>query len=181
MKSLAFDPGTVSTGWSIFIDGEPVVNDKIRAVAGWSQSKRLGHMLTGISELIQTHKPDMIAVEEQHVGKNAKTSLITARALGLIIAIAGINDIPVYEFKPSEIKKAVTGNGGANKEQVADELLKIYKDYDCITNIGDYIDKGVNKTDDIYDAVGINHALKILGDTRQEGTKKEPKYVSRAI
>ena len=181
MKSLAFDPGTVSTGWSIFIDGEPVANNKVRAVSSWNQSKRLGFILKGISEIITNEEPDIIVVEEQHVGKNAKTSLITARALGLIIAVAGINDIPVYEFKPSEIKKAVTGMGNAPKEEVAQELLKIYKDSQCVINIGDYIDKGVNKTDDIYDAVGINHALKVLGDKRQEGTKKEPVYVSRAI
>lgn len=181
MKTLAFDPGTVSTGWSVFIDGEPQRNNKIRAKSGWKQSKRLGYIIEHTIKLIQEEQPDIIAVEEQHVGKNAKTSLITARAMGVIIAVAGMAGIPVVEFKPSEIKKAVTGKGDAGKNEVASSILDLYSIYDAVQEVGAYIDTGVNKTDDIYDAIGINHALKVLGDTRTEGTKKEPVYVSRAI
>lgn len=181
MKSLAFDPGTVSTGWSLFEDGEPVENEKIRAVSGWLQSKRLGFMMANISNVITRTAPDIIVVEEQHVGKNAKTSLITARALGIIIALANANNIPVYEFKPSEIKKAVTGKGNATKMEVADTILEIYASNNAVINIGKYIDSGTGKTDDIYDAVGINHALKVLGDTRFKVTKKQQEEISRAI
>lgn len=181
MKTIAFDPGTVFTGWSVFVDGEPIANDKYRAKSGWNQSKRLGYIFTQVITLLREEQPDMIGIEEQHVGKNAKTSLITARALGIIISAAGMCDIPVYEFKPSEIKKAVTGNGAAQKEVVAEKLLEIYKENEAVQSIGEFKDSTVNKTDDIYDAVGINHALKVLGTTRNEGTVKKPVITSRAI
>lgn len=181
MKTIAFDPGTVFTGWSVFIDGEPISNGKFRAVSGWVQSKRLGYIFTQVIGLLREEQPDMIGIEEQHVGKNAKTSLITARALGIIISAAGMCDIPVYEFKPSEVKKAVTGDGSSSKEEVAIKLLEIYSENECVQNIGSYLDTTIHKTDDIYDAVGINHALKVLGITRTEGTKKKPIVTSRAI
>lgn len=162
MNSLAFDPGSLFSGWSLFVNGEPVLNSNIKIKSKLPLSKRLGILFTEANSLVQDIKPDIIVVEEQHVGKNKKTSLVTARAMGVIIAVAGINDIPVVSYEPCEIKKAVTGKGNAPKEEVAEEIISLYPKSECIKEIGAFKDKGVNKNDDIYDAVGINYTHKVL-------------------
>jgi Holliday junction resolvasome RuvABC endonuclease subunit len=70
-------------------------------------------------------------------------------------------DIVVTHKSPSEIKQAVTGRGNAEKEEVAAELLRIYKDNSKVQSIGPFSDKSnKKKTSDIYDAVAAAHACK---------------------
>ena len=136
MLVLSIDPGTVSTGWSIFKDDVPVACGKIRATSSWKQSKRLGQMLDGIETLFDEYSPDILIVEEQFTGMNRKTSLITARAMGIAIALAGTRDIKVYGYMPSEIKMAVTGKGNADKSIVAETILLMHDDCECVRNVG---------------------------------------------
>lgn len=181
MRVLAFDPGTNSTGWSLFQDKKPIQCGKFRASSGWVQSKRLGYMLKMCNDLIKKAKPDVIIVEQQFAGKNAKTSLITARAMGIIISLAGMYGIKTVAYQPSEVKKAVTGKGNDGKEVVAEKLLEIYSDDVVIIDIGNFVDKGKDKTDDIYDAVAINHTYWQLGEEVIEIKKKQETVVSRVI
>lgn len=166
MLALSIDPGTVSSGWSLFEDGKPLACGKIRATASWTQSKRLGRMLDGIETLFDEYSPDVLVVEEQFTGVNRQTSLITARAMGIAIALAGTRGIRAIGITPPEVKKAVTGKGNADKSVVCETIQLIYDDSEVVRNIGPYIEKGKDKTDDIYDAVGINHSFWVLGDTR---------------
>lgn len=156
-RVISFDPGTVSTGWSLRIDNKIVECGKIQCPSSWKQSKRLGHLLKETMSLLCRLNPDRVAIEQQHVGKNAQTSLITARAMGIIIAVAGAGGISCSVRQPSEIKKSATGKGNSSKEDVANAILLTYKDNPVIQNIGTFVSEGVNKTDDIYDAVAINH------------------------
>ena len=157
MIILAFDPGTVSTGWAYSNNGVIIDCNKIRSVTSWSQSKRLGHLLRECNKLIELINPDEIRIEQQFVGKNAKTSLITARAFGIIVAIAGAKGIKCVAKAPSEIKFSVTGIGNSPKDIIAETLKLLYDDNKVIQNIGEFKDKGKDKTDDIYDAVAILH------------------------
>ncbi len=69
--------------------------------------------------LIDEYHPDEMAVEAQFYGKNVQSMLKLGRAQGVAVAAALSRDIPYVEYEPKKIKKSVTGNGNASKEQVA--------------------------------------------------------------
>lgn len=162
MKTLAVDPGLLCTGWSIFDEGIPVICDKITMKSKDTQSSRLAKLVWEFQTIIEEHEPEIMIIEDQFVGKNMRTSLVTARAKGVIIAAAAMSGIQVIEYAPSEIKSVVTGKGNATKEFVAEELIKIYSDNEIVKSLGPYSDKTKSKNDDMYDSLGINHTYWVL-------------------
>src|SRR5687768_791015 len=77
--------------------------------------------------LIETHKPDELAIESPFFGVNVQSMLKLGRAQGVAIAAALSRDIPYVEYAPKKVKQSVTGNGNASKEQVASMLVQILK------------------------------------------------------
>ena len=71
-----------------------------------------------ISELIAAHSPDVMAVESVIYGKNAGTMLVLGEARGAVLTAAADAGLPVYEYEPRRMKKAVCGNGLAEKGQI---------------------------------------------------------------
>ena len=71
-----------------------------------------------ISELIATYQPNEIAVEAVIYGKNAGTMLVLGEARGAVLTASVNAEIPVYEYEPRRMKKAICGNGLAEKEQI---------------------------------------------------------------
>lgn len=71
-----------------------------------------------VSELIAAHSPDVMAVESVIYGKNAGTMLVLGEARGAVLTAAAAAGLPVYEYEPRRMKKAVCGNGLAEKEQI---------------------------------------------------------------
>jgi len=157
MKTLAVDPGLLCTGWSIFDEGNPTYCNKITMKSKDTQSSRLANLIWEFSTIIEEYEPEIMLIEDQYVGKNMRTSLITARAKGVIIAAGAMAGIKVIEYAPSEIKSVVTGKGNATKQFVADELIRIYYNSDVVKSLGAYCEKGKGKNDDMYDSIGINH------------------------
>ena len=88
---------------------------------------RLGHIYKRTSELIQTFKPDEMALEAPFFGKNVQSMLKLGRAQGVAIAAGIAHDLEVFEYSPRKIKMAITGNGNASKEQVAKMLQQLLK------------------------------------------------------
>lgn len=78
-------------------------------------------------ELIDTFHPDEIAIEAPFFGKNVQSMLKLGRAQGVAMAAGLSRDIPVTEYSPRKIKMAITGNGNASKEQVAQMLKSTLK------------------------------------------------------
>lgn len=76
-------------------------------------------------ELIDTYKPDEIALEAPFFGKNVQSMLKLGRAQGVAMAAGLSREIPVTEYLPKKIKMAITGNGNASKEQVAKMLQSL--------------------------------------------------------
>ena len=187
MLMLSVDPGTVCTGWSMFEDEELFNCNKIHLTSSWLQSKRLEYMMWGIESILNEYSPDVLAIEDQFVGANQRASLVTARAKGIVIAMASSHNIKVIEYAPSEIKKAVTGLGNASKELLMKKVIELYGDYEIVKALGDFCDKGKNKNDDIFDSIGIGHTYKILGEEKtvvvkdKKTGKKVSKIVSRVI
>ena len=71
-----------------------------------------------VAELIATHRPDTMAIESVIYGKNAGTMLVLGEARGAVLTAAADAALPVFEYEPRRMKKAICGNGLAEKEQI---------------------------------------------------------------
>lgn len=86
---------------------------------------KLGRIYQRLLSIIDAYHPDEVAIEAPFFGKNVQSMLKLGRAQGVAIAAAISRDIPVHEYAPLKIKQAITGNGAASKEQVADMLRRL--------------------------------------------------------
>lgn len=82
-----------------------------------------------IAELISQYSPDVVAVESVIYGKNAGTMLVLGEARGAVITAAAKAGLPVYEYEPRRMKKAICGNGLAEKEQIQ-RMIKVLLNLD---------------------------------------------------
>jgi crossover junction endodeoxyribonuclease RuvC len=119
---FGLDPGTLVTGYGIvartagratLVDCGTIVN-----APGLPMSERLQTIYDGLAVLIARHHPDAFAIESAFYGKNAQSALKLGHARGVSLLAAVKQGLPSAEYSPREIKKAVTGNGSASKEQV---------------------------------------------------------------
>ena len=121
---LGIDPGTAVTGFGVVerdARGRVTLVEcgVIRTVPSLPLSVRIRDIYEGVAELIERHRPTSISVEDVFLGKNSRSALSLGHARGAILLAAALRDLPISEYTPREIKKAVAGNGGATKEQVA--------------------------------------------------------------
>ena len=122
MKILGIDPGSRALGYGII----KVISSKIHPVeygvitlnTKEILSVRLCGIYDGINEIIGKNKPDLICVETPFFGKNANSSFVLGHARGVIMLAVGQSGAKFCEYSPTEIKKAVVGNGLAEKTQV---------------------------------------------------------------
>ena len=121
MKILGIDPGSRATGFGVIESSigniRYVASGCIRTVSG-SLPERLGEIYHGISDVISLHNPDIAVVEQVFVSVNPRSALKLGHARGSAISACAAKMIKLYEYTPREIKKTVTGNGAATKEQV---------------------------------------------------------------
>ena len=122
MKILGLDPGLGTTGWGfIEADGnriKHVANGQLKTDSGEALPKRLSHLATQLEALIADHSPALAAVEEVFVNKNPQSTLKLGQARGVVIMTAARAGIDVGEYAARLVKKAVVGNGNAEKAQV---------------------------------------------------------------
>jgi len=88
---------------------------------------KLGHIFERVTGIIASYLPDEMAIEAPFFGKNVQSMLKLGRAQGVAIAAAIERSVPIHEYAPMKIKMALTGNGGASKEQVAGMLQRLLK------------------------------------------------------
>ncbi|MBE6296346.1 MAG: crossover junction endodeoxyribonuclease RuvC [Bacteroidales bacterium] len=86
---------------------------------------KLGEIFNRVQGLINSFLPDELAIEAPFFGKNVQSMLKLGRAQGVAIAAAISRQVPIHEYAPMKIKMAITGNGSAAKEQVADMLRRM--------------------------------------------------------
>ena len=119
---LGIDPGTAVTGYGVVaFDGRTatlVECGVIRTTAKDPLPQRLLEIHEGVEELIARHRPDTISVEDVFYAKNVRTTIVLGHARGVILLAAQKSALTIVEYPPAEIKKAITGTGGATKEQV---------------------------------------------------------------
>ncbi len=81
-------------------------------------AERLAEIYDGVAELIARHRPDALAVESIFYARNVRTTITLGHARGVLLLAGAKAGVTIHEYPPAEIKKAITGTGGATKEQV---------------------------------------------------------------
>ncbi|MBW7956658.1 MAG: crossover junction endodeoxyribonuclease RuvC [Deltaproteobacteria bacterium] len=119
---LGIDPGSVSTGYGIVErKGNALVrvcHGDISPGAGLPLSSRLLCISKRLREIIEEFRPEAVSLESVFYAKNARSAIILGQARGALLVTVAEFGIPVYEYSPSSVKQAVTGNGRAAKEDV---------------------------------------------------------------
>ena len=128
---LGIDPGTNILGYGVIcVDNKgPHYVDMgvfdLRKIK--DPFEKLANIFAGVTELLEIHNPDELAVESPFYGKNAQVILKLGRAQGAALTAAVMKGIPVAEYAPRKAKIAICGNGAASKEQVAMMSQKTWK------------------------------------------------------
>jgi crossover junction endodeoxyribonuclease RuvC len=122
MFVLGIDPGLTTTGYGLVRRGrslEAISAGVIRTDPLRLLADRLLELHAGISSLINEHKPDAVAIETMFTNRNLQTAAAVGRAAGVAILAAAQKQVPVFEYVPTIVKSAITGDGSADKRMVA--------------------------------------------------------------
>ncbi len=132
MIIIGVDPGTVRCGYGLIRKTGGSVQHLDSGVINLSPSSpvphRLGIIYAKLSEKIREYSPEFFALETAFFGKNVQSALKIGYARGAAMLAAVHNNLIVAEYSPREVKKAVTGNGGATKDQVSYMVKTILSD-----------------------------------------------------
>ncbi|MBP9841260.1 MAG: crossover junction endodeoxyribonuclease RuvC [Simkaniaceae bacterium] len=118
MIILGIDPGTTITGYGLINNRSLIDFGCIRPNSKKDLHSRYLILFNAIESLLDTHKPNAIAIETQFVGENPQSTIKLAMARAIIILAAKQRNIPIFEYSPSKAKLAVARNGRASKMQV---------------------------------------------------------------
>ena len=128
MRILGLDPSLSSTGWGIV----EVENNRLRYVAdGFIKTDpklpiydRLAVIHRALNEVIETYHPQEAAIEQVFLNENPTSTIKLGMPRGVVILAPALFGIPVCEYEPTKVKKAVVGVGRAEKSQV-ETMVKI--------------------------------------------------------
>ena len=143
MLVLGIDPGTAITGYGLVREGEQgltlVDYGVITTTAGQPLPERLQAIYQGLAAVVREHQPQQAAVEELFFSRNARTALSVGHARGVTLLALADAGLPIHEYKPLEIKQALTGYGGADKQQMQ-EMVRLLLDLDHVPQPDDAAD-----------------------------------------
>lgn len=147
MRTLGIDPGTAIMGWGI-VDEQTgalvlVACGAFTTPAGLPQQERLLSLYNGLQALLEQYRPGAAAIEELFFGKNVNTAIHVGQARGVALLALAQAGVPTHEYKPTAVKQAVAGYGGADKKQMQEMVRLTLKQPTII------------KPDDAADAVAI--------------------------
>lgn len=147
MRILGIDPGYGITGFGL-IDAQRGNCQlsrcgAITTPAGMDFPARLEIIYHDITQLLDMAKPEAVAIEELFFGHNVTTAIGVAQSRGVILLAVQQAGIPLYQYKPMQVKQAVVGYGNATKRQVMDMTKRLL-----------HLEK-LPKPDDAADAIAI--------------------------
>ncbi|UCE03854.1 MAG: crossover junction endodeoxyribonuclease RuvC [Candidatus Latescibacterota bacterium] len=131
-RVLGIDPGTVRTGFGIVgRDGS-----RLRRVASGTVElgraplpQRLAHLHSELTRLIDNYTPTACAVEGLFQHRNARSALLLGHARGVCLLAAAAHGLDVVELAPATVKRSLTGNGAADKQQVGFMVARLLDDF----------------------------------------------------
>ena len=126
-RVLGIDPGLATTGFGV-VDGDghaatAVAMGAFRTRPKEARAKRLAQIAERVGALLEEHRPDELAIEQQYVADNVRVAMSIGEARAAVMVAAATRDVPVFEYAPTAVKEAVTGYGGAPKEQVLQMVM----------------------------------------------------------
>ena len=144
MKVLGVDPGLSVTGYGLveIKDGQPTLTEAgvVRMPRQAAIEVRLASLYDGLNDIIQEYRPDIMAIEEVYIkGDRPETGLKMGHARGVLFLAAAKKGIPVVSYQATGVKKALTGNGRASKEQVQ-AMVKVILGLDSLPGPADVSD-----------------------------------------
>ena len=129
MIVLGIDPGTASTGYgvvqSVGARLHALEQGVIETRAGIALERRLTDIHRRVGELLDTHRPEAIAIEELYFGANVRTAFAVGQARGVVLLAAGQRGLPSHSYTPQQVKGAVCCNGRAVKDQVGRMVARL--------------------------------------------------------
>ncbi|WP_202844416.1 crossover junction endodeoxyribonuclease RuvC [Luteimonas saliphila] len=122
-RILGIDPGSQRTGVGIIdVDAagrtSHVFHAPIALLGEGDFPMRLRRLLDGLTTIIEQHRPDEVAIERVFLARNPDSALKLGQARGAAISAVVLRDLPVHEYAAKEVKLAVVGRGGAEKQQI---------------------------------------------------------------
>ncbi|MCE2557470.1 MAG: crossover junction endodeoxyribonuclease RuvC [Acidobacteria bacterium] len=123
MIVLGLDPGSRYTGYGV-VEQEgsrlrELDSGRISLVSEPDMAARMACLAEGVEQALDRWQPAGAALETLFHGRNSRSLIALAQARGVILSVLGRRDLKVEEVSPAEVKKAVCGNGRADKTQVA--------------------------------------------------------------
>ncbi len=147
MRTIGIDPGTAIMGWGIVDEARGTLSlvayGALTTPAGMAAPDRLVILYDGLQALLREHRPETGAVEELFFGKNVNTAIGVGQARGVALLALAQAGLPIHEYKPTQVKQAVAGYGGADKQQMQ-EMVRLTLRLSAIP-----------KPDDAADAVAV--------------------------
>jgi crossover junction endodeoxyribonuclease RuvC len=129
VRILGLDPGTAATGFGIvaFADGRLTLElcGVWRPPAGLALPRRLDFLASALQEVLDRERLAAVSVETVFAARNVASALKLAHARGVLLAGAARASLPVFEYEPRLVKKALVGYGNAEKEQVRAMVLSL--------------------------------------------------------
>jgi crossover junction endodeoxyribonuclease RuvC len=116
---LGIDPGLAATGWGLLDGASKVAACGTIGTAPGPIGPRLLHIVTELRAVLAAHRVREAALEELFMGRNATSAIGVAQARGAILVTLAAARLPVFEYKPSQVKAGLTGYGMAGKAQMA--------------------------------------------------------------
>ncbi len=170
---LGIDPGTTIMGYGVIKASEKqpelIAMGSIELHKFKDHYLKLKHIFERTISIIDQYHPDELAIEAPFYGKNVQSMLKLGRAQGSAISAALCRDMPIFEYAPRKIKMAITGQGGASKEQVAALLANILKIKE--------VPKNLDATDGVAAALCHFYQKKLPGTASSYKSWKN--YISR--
>lgn len=140
---LGIDPGTAITGFGVLADdrgdARSIDFGVIRTPAEDPLPRRLQTLYDELRALLERHRPHAVAVEELFFAKNARTALTVGHGRGVVLLAAAQSGAQIFQYKPAEVKQAVTGYGNAEKRQIQ-EMVRLLLGLDDIPRPDDAAD-----------------------------------------
>ena len=151
LRVLGIDPGGFVAGWGLIRQNGNKLSledcGTIRPPRRDDFPKRLRALHLALETIIEASRPDVVAVESVFFAKHPRAALQLGHVRGVLLLAAAQKDLEIFEYPPATVKKAVTGNGRASKEQVRQMVAML---------LGSEIKGAADKSDAL--AVAICHA-----------------------
>ncbi|MFV0351347.1 MAG: crossover junction endodeoxyribonuclease RuvC [Oscillospiraceae bacterium] len=131
MRILGIDPGYAIVGYGV-VDVprgglQPVAFGAVTTQAHTVFIDRLYEVHKDVTEVINTYKPDAMAIETLFYTSNQKTVMEVAEARGVILLAAKTAGVPVFEYTPLQVKQSVSGYGRASKKQMQEMTRRLLR------------------------------------------------------